>query len=158
MRLLSVFVGLLLLVGCGDPVPRGGEARIMAMGDSLMAWHAASDRSIADVLADRLGEPVVDRSVVGASYTYPLPISGSLGLRISAQYVPGDWDWVVLNGGGNDLWLGCGCLRCDAQLERLVSPDGTQGKIPALVSQIRRSGARVAYIGYLRTPGVTSPV
>ena len=33
-----------------------------------------------------------------------------------------------------------------------------QGKIPDLVSRIRASGARVAYIGYLRTPGVTSPV
>ena len=157
-RLWFGLAALLYLVGCGDPVPRGDAARIMAMGDSLMAWHAASDRSIADVLADRLGEPVIDRSVVGASFTYPLPISGSMGLRIERQFVQGDWDWVVLNGGGNDLWLGCGCGKCDRQLERLVTADGAAGQIPDLVGRIRATGARVIYIGYLRTPGVTSPV
>ena len=157
-RILCALAALLFLVGCGEPVPQGGTARIMAMGDSLMAWNAASDASVADVLEARLGQPVVDRSVVGASYTYPLPISGSLGLRIERQFVAGDWDWVVLNGGGNDLWLGCGCGTCQRQMERLISSDGTAGQIPALVGRIRATGARVIYIGYLRTPGVESPV
>ena len=157
-QLICVLAALVCLTACGEPVPPNGQARILAMGDSLMAWNAASDASIADALESRLGQQVVDRSVVGASYTYPLPISGSFGLRIARQFVDGDWDWVVLNGGGNDLWLGCGCGACTRQMARLVSEDGTSGEIPALVARIRASGARVVYVGYLRTPGFASPV
>lgn len=157
-RVFCALAALFLLVGCVEPVPSDEEARIMAMGDSLLAWNAPSGRAVSDALEDRLGQPVVDRSVPGASYLYPLPISGSLGLRIDRQFVAGDWDWVVLNGGGNDLWLGCGCGRCKRQLERLISEDGTRGAIPKLVERIRAEGARVAYVGYLRTPGFRSPV
>ncbi len=151
-------LALFALVACGEPVPRDGQARIMAMGDSLLAWHSGSGQSISHALEAQLGTVVVDRSVVGAQYLYPLPISGSLGLRIERQYVAGAWDWVILNGGGNDLWLGCGCSKCTAKLDRLVSEDGTQGEIPELVARIRAGGAKIAYLGYLRTPGVRSPV
>jgi acyl-CoA thioesterase-1 len=43
-------------------------------------------------------------------------------------------------------------------MTRLISPDGTQGAIPDLVAKLRATGARVIYTGYLRTPGVLSPV
>ncbi len=157
-RVFCALAALFLLVGCVEPVPSDGEARIMAMGDSLMAWNSPSGRSVSDALEARLGQPVIDRSVSGASYLYPLPISGRLGLRIERQFVEGSWDWVVLNGGGNDLWLGCGCGRCARQLERLINADGTRGAIPELVARIRARGTRVAYVGYLRTPGFRSPV
>ena len=87
---------------------------------------------------------------------YSLPISGAMGLSIAKQYRPGKWDWVIVNGGGNDLWLGCGCRACERTMHRMISPDGRRGKIPGLLSQLRQNGARVIYVGYLRSPGVGS--
>ena len=128
------------------------------MGDSMLAWNAAAGGSVADVLETTLGEPVIDRSVSGAQVLYALPISGALGLNIPQQYRNGAWDWVVLNGGGNDLWLGCGCSKCDRRMQRMISENGRSGAIPELVARIRKSGARVIYVGYLRSPGRGSPI
>ena len=144
-------------------VPQNGLARedtgrILFMGDSLLAVHGLSGNAVSDVAAATLGEPVTDRSVAGARIIYGLPISGALGMKIAKQYRKGPWDWVVLNGGGNDLWLGCGCNRCERRLTRLISQDGQDGKIPKLVKTLRDDGARVLYVGYLRSPGVGSPI
>ncbi|MBE1285916.1 MAG: SGNH/GDSL hydrolase family protein [Rhodobacteraceae bacterium] len=128
------------------------------MGDSLIASHAISGRAIADVIEKSLGEPVVDRSVLGARMIYKLPVTGSAGLSIPKQYRDGDWDWVVLNGGGNDLWLGCGCFICDGKMNKLISEDGLKGAIPGMLNKLRKSGAKVIYVGYLRSPGLGSPI
>ncbi len=135
-----------------------GPAKILAIGDSLMAWHGATGQSIADVVAEQLGEPVVNHSVVGAKIVYALPITGALGMRIESQFKPKGWDWVIMTGGGNDLFLGCGCHACDRRIERMIGPEGQQGDIPKLISRIRATGARVVYIGYLRSPGVDSVI
>ncbi|WP_299727739.1 SGNH/GDSL hydrolase family protein [uncultured Tateyamaria sp.] len=156
MRVWLSVLALIALFGCGEMVPSSGAAQIIATGDSMLAWNAGSDRSVVAVLEKRLGAEVIDRSVVGARYHYALPISGSLGVRIGAQYVPGPWDWVVMNGGGNDLWLGCGCGKCAAQLDRLISADGSSGTVANAVKRARADGARVVYVGYLRTPGQPS--
>ncbi|MEM9242284.1 MAG: SGNH/GDSL hydrolase family protein, partial [Pseudomonadota bacterium] len=103
-------------------------------------------------------ETVVDRSTIGARFHYALPISGAAGLNITKQYVDGDWDWVVVNGGGNDLWMGCGCMLCAAKIDRLISEDGTKGTIPGFLSDLRQSGAKVIYVGYMRSPGRISPI
>ena len=123
-----------------------------------MASNRIGGFAVANVMERDLGEDVLDRSVVGARYFYALPISGSTGLRLSAQYWPGKWDWIVMNGGGNDLLFGCGCGKCDRMLNRLVSADGRSGAIPSFVADIRKSGARVIYVGYLRNPGVMTPI
>ena len=136
----------------------GGAPRILFMGDSLLAVHSATGRSVSDAAAAALGEPVADHSVLGARILYGLPLTGAMGLRIGAQFRGGPWDWVVMNGGGNDLWLGCGCNRCDRRLDKLISADGTGGRIPELVRRIRATGARVIYLGYLRSPGMGSPI
>ncbi|MGZ2258835.1 SGNH/GDSL hydrolase family protein [Roseobacter sp. A03A-229] len=147
---------VLFLVGCGEYVPHDKNPRILAMGDSMMAWHAGTDQGIADGVEQILQEPVIDRSVVGARIIYHLPITGAMGLNISKQYVPGQWEWVIINGGGNDLWLGCGCSRCDNRMNRMLSSDGQQGEIARMVGDIRQGGAQVIYVGYLRSPGVGS--
>lgn len=149
---------MVLLAGCTEAVPRDNSARILAMGDSMLAWHGASRAAVSHNMEDILGEPVIDRSVVGARIFYHLPVSGALGMNISQQYVPGNWDWVVMNGGGNDLWFGCGCTRCDRKLTRMITSDGQGGSVPDLVRQIRASGARVIYVGYLRSPGIGSMI
>jgi lysophospholipase L1-like esterase len=159
MRILFVFGFLMVtLAACTEAVPRDKPARILAMGDSMLAWHGASRAAVSHNMEAILGEPVIDRSVVGARIFYHLPVSGALGMNISQQYVPGNWDWVVMNGGGNDLLFGCGCKRCDRKLGRMISTDGQHGSVPDLVREIRASGARVIYVGYLRSPGVGSMI
>lgn len=134
------------------------DARILTLGDSMIAWHSVSKNSIADALAESLGEPVENRAIGGARIIYGLPITGAMGMKISKQYRGDDVDWVVINGGGNDLWLGCGCGVCDRKMARMISQGGTSGEIPKLVHDIRKAGARVIYLGYLRSPGVDSVI
>lgn len=128
------------------------------MGDSMMAWNASAGATVSDNLEAFVGQQVIDRSVAGARYYYKLPISGALGLNIAQQFQPGPWDWVVLNGGGNDLWFGCGCRACETRMTRLITADGGAGTVPAFVSTIRQTGAKVIYVGYLRSPGVGSMI
>jgi acyl-CoA thioesterase-1 len=153
-------IGLALLVSaCGETVPTTGtSSRILLMGDSLMATNRGSGLAVGNALERALGEDVIDRSVVGAQYSWALPVSGAAGMSIPKQYVPGPWKIVVMNGGGNDLLFGCGCTKCTATLEALISSDGRSGAIPANVARIRQSGARVIHTGYLRTPGFQSPI
>lgn len=156
-----VLVLFLVLAGCAEPVSRQastlsdqlGPARILAMGDSLMSWNRTQGSSISDHVERLLNAPVIDRSIPAAVVMRGLP-----GLNISQQYVAGPWDWVILNGGGNDLLLGCGCAICSRRLDRMVSVSGSAGAIPELVGQIRETGAQVIYVGYLRSPGRGSPI
>ncbi|MFK7877646.1 MAG: SGNH/GDSL hydrolase family protein [Paracoccaceae bacterium] len=159
IKILSAVIGLLFLAGCAESVPQGGKPpRILLMGDSMLAWNGSSQNAVSHVIERQLGEQVIDRSVVGAHVIYELPISGALGLNISKQYIAGNWDWIVMNGGGNDLWLGCGCGQCDRRMGRMLSADGRSGDIARFVAQLRASGAKVVYLGYLRTPGRGSPI
>ena len=43
-------------------------------------------------------------------------------------------------------------------VDRLISKDGKSGAIPELVTRIRATGARVVFSGYLRNPGLYTPV
>lgn len=155
-RLFLLFLPLFLL-GCVDETA-DSEPRILAMGDSLMAAHKISNRAISDVVSRQLGEPVIDRSIVGARIVYPLPVTGAVGFNIGRQYRGGAYDWIIVNGGGNDLWLVCGCTGCTRKLNQLISPDLKSGRIPELVTRLEGSGARILWVGYLRTPGIDSPV
>ncbi|MFY9212790.1 MAG: SGNH/GDSL hydrolase family protein [Aestuariivita sp.] len=157
-RVLSLIALLFVLVACGERENPDQPARILAMGDSLLASHSAAKASISYRVEAYLGEPVIDRSVSGARMINNLPVSSALGMRISQQFMPGDWDWIILNGGGNDLWMACGCIACDTRIDRMIAPDGSDGKIADLVSELRSTGARVIYVGYLRSPGRGSPI
>lgn len=156
MKRLILMIALTTAFLGGQAIPEQAAPRILAMGDSLMAWHGVSGRSIPHVVAKELGEPVVNHSIGGARIIYKLPLSGALGMKIANQYKKGDWDWIVINGGGNDLWMGCGCTACDKRINRMISEDGRKGVVPGMVSKLRRTGARVIYVGYLRSPGVGS--
>ncbi|WP_306154253.1 SGNH/GDSL hydrolase family protein [Roseovarius sp. MMSF_3281] len=157
-QLLRITALFLLLAGCTETVSRDAPARILTMGDSMLAIHGATGNSVSHAVERTLGEDVIDRSVMGAKYYYGLPISGSAGLNIRKQYVDGKWDWVVLNGGGNDIWMGCGCGQCSRRINQLISEDGKRGTIPGFVSDLRAKGSQVVMVGYMRTPGVTSPI
>ncbi len=138
-----------------DP-PTPPPARILAIGDSLMAWHSIAGRAIPDIIAEELEEPTENRSIGGARMIFNVPFIGGAGMQISHQVIEGDWDWVVMNGGGNDLWFGCGCGACDKKLDALITEGGDEGEIPRVINDLRDSGAKVLFFGYLRSPGVDS--
>lgn len=155
---LILLASLLPLVGCGEAPARKPDARILMMGDSMLAWNGGTGQAVSDAMESELNEPVVDRSVIGARMIYPLPLTGAAGLSIRKQFRLGAWDWIVVNGGGNDLWLVCGCIACSRRLNRLAAEDATSGAIPDLLRKLRQTGARVIYTGYLRSPGRGSPI
>jgi lysophospholipase L1-like esterase len=157
---MTYFFKVLALALCmaGSTATAQSGTRILAMGDSFFATNSAQNKAIPNVLAKILREPVRNRAVAGARIIYRLPISGSLGFKIEQQYKPGTWDWIVINGGGNDLMLGCGCNRCDARMNKMISRDGTKGEIPRLIAKLGKTNARIVYSGYFRTPGTESPI
>ena len=136
-----------LLAACTGAAPPAGG--VLAVGDSVLAWNG--EGGIPESAAGALGLPVRDASVAGARVLG----SGFLGFvdSIPAQLEAnrGPWDWVVLNGGANDLARACGTPGEDAILDALIGGGGG-GALPALVADIRRSGARVALVGYYGNP------
>jgi acyl-CoA thioesterase-1 len=151
-------IALLILTLCLSQPARAEGPRILVMGDSLMAMNRLIGGSVAQALGDALGVQVQDQSVPGARIFFPVPVLNAAGLKIRSQLTGGPWDFVVMNGGGNDLLFGCGCGTCTRMMNRLITPDGTTGAIPDLVADLRSSGAKVIFTGYMRTPGVISPV
>lgn len=154
--LLFLFLAFGLL-GCVSSAPPA-EPRLLVIGDSMMAAHRVTGRAVSDSVAKALNEPVTDRSIVGARMIYHLPITGAVGFSIPQQYRGGRYDWVIVNGGGNDLWLTCGCHGCDRKLDRLLTKDGSGGAIAELVQRIRAEDTRVLWVGYMRSPGINSPI
>jgi hypothetical protein len=154
----AIFCGFVfgLVSACTERPSSESTARMLMMGDSMLAWNGLSGQSVSHYLEDALGVSVIDRSVTASRMHYILPISGGQGMRIPSQYVPGKWDWVIMNGGGNDLIFGCGCGPCEGTLNRLIAQDGRSGTIPEMVAKARFDGARVIFLGYMRTPGKDS--
>lgn len=155
MKIVGLLVFALFFAAAGTAK---AENRVLVLGDSLMTSNGSDKASVPHVLARLTGAKVRSQAVTGARYHYSLPLTGAMGMNISKQFRQGQWDWIVINGGGNDLWMGCGCRRCANRLERLISSDGLRGSIPGLVSRARQTGARVIYVGYLRSPGMGSPI
>ena len=153
-------IALIIVTALAWPMGARGETplRVLVMGDSFMTSNGSAQASFVHVLSDLLETRVKSTAVSGARHLYVLPITGALGLNISKQYRKGTWDVVVMNGGGNDLWLGCGCGPCTRKMKRLISKDGSTGAIPKVVARARQTGAQVIYIGYLRSPGRGSPI
>lgn len=128
------------------------DARILVIGDSVMWWNSESGASVADGISARLGEPVVNLAVPGAVISHRDPAMAEEGLDIRAQYRDRDWQWVVVEGGANDLGDEGGARGCEVVLDELVSDDGRRGEIPELVRRIRSTGARVVAMGYYKLP------
>ncbi len=149
MHRIFLLIGWLFgvaLVGSGAAVAQEAP-RIQLLGDSMMATHRLIGRSIPDVLGRTLDVEIANQAA-----------SGAMIRGISRQYESGEYDWVVLNGGGNDMWLGCGCRECEERMDMVIGEDGMSGRLPQLVARILKDGAQVLYVGYLRSPGFSSPI
>ena len=75
---------------------------MLAIGDSFFDFHSDDESSIPHVAAAELGKTVANASVSGA-----LLLEGDEA--IPDQYVAGDWEWVIVDGGGNDVNDLCEC-------------------------------------------------
>jgi hypothetical protein len=151
-RLLSlVLLPLLALASCAPVAPGRGD--ILVIGDSVMAWNGASGQAIGDAIAAATGRSVTDRAVPLARIAPDSAILGATGLSIPNQYAGGTWNWIVANGGANDLSARCGCGACGPVVDNLIAPDGRTGEIPELIARLRGSGARVLWMGYYAGSG-----
>jgi lysophospholipase L1-like esterase len=148
---------LCLLMGlsnCGlAPRQTGGD--VLVIGDSVMAWNRSGAGDIGSVIEAELGREVVNRAALGAQIR--ASGLGTLGgLSIPDQLSGGPWNWVVMNGGANDLGVSCGGIRCDAEIDLLISKDGTTGAIPDLMTKARQQQAKVLWVGYYQAPNSMS--
>jgi acyl-CoA thioesterase-1 len=105
-----------------------------------VSWHRRSARSIPSVVAQSSGLTVSNVSILGARFLGP---NG-----IPTQYVSSDSDWVIVNGGGNDLIGTCQTPNGPRVLDALISSNGSQCAIPAFVNQAAAQGAQVIVLGY----------
>jgi lysophospholipase L1-like esterase len=135
------------LGACTSTSPRGG-GDIVVVGDSVLAWNGRGGASIPDVIGRTLGREVTDKAVPGAQFDNASGIAGAVGFDIQKQYPGGRWNWIVVNGGANDVIGDCKCRACDAVLDGLITADGKSGSIPAFLTRLRGSGAQVLWMGY----------
>lgn len=131
----------LIVANCSFVPPSAdGDADIIVVGDSILAWHRGSGRSIPDVVEQASGLSVSNVAVNGARF---------LGAgNIPSQFVAGSWDWVIIDGGGNDLLPSCATPNANAILNALISQDGRNGAIPNFVNSVATGGTRVIVLGY----------
>jgi hypothetical protein len=59
-------------------------------------------------------------------------------INVKDQYEPGNWDWVLMNGSGNDVNDKCDCDVCGDVINEIISSDATAGELSNLVSQIKK--------------------
>ncbi|MEQ5827825.1 SGNH/GDSL hydrolase family protein [Sulfitobacter sp. NFXS29] len=150
-KILALLLIVTGLSACTDTAPRGG-GDILVLGDSIMAWNGG--RSIPDVIANQTGRSVTSRAVPGAQFDNGSTIASAVGFDIQQQFPGGRWNWVVVNGGANDLSADCGCGACGASVNALISPDGQSGSIPAFLQRLRaQTGAQVMWMGYYAGSG-----
>lgn len=153
MRLCIAALFVSLVAGCVH-IP-SQQDDIVVIGDSVMAWNRVEGGDVGSAIGAELDRTVVNRAAFGAQIRAN-SATRLLGLSIPAQLPPGQWNWVVANGGANDLGFSCGCTRCDNEIDALISRDGQTGDIPNLIAQALALNARVLWLGYYRAPETTS--
>ena len=143
------------LTACQETVASKPDAKILVMGDSMMAWNDFTGKGVPDVMENLLEEPVLNVAVRGAM----LIGSGDAAFDIRGQYRASDWDWVVFNGGANDLFFKCSCSKsCEPLLNQMISADGKTGEFPKLVEKIAKAGPKVMVTGYHRARQMNAPL
>ena len=138
---MRLVLALILCTACSAEKVTTG---LQAVGDSMFDWND-EDSSIPAVVAANLGLPFQNNAIGGTTIT-------EVGFPIPEQYEAGTWDWVLVDGGGNDLNDGCECRQCDAVMEEIITADAEQGAMADFVEQIVDDGYNVALMGYYEMP------
>ncbi len=145
--LMAAVPAYLFLFGPGycPDIEEMPDGNIQVIGDSIFGSDADGCASIAGFMSLRMNLRVTDNAVPGSTVT------GSGG--IPSQYVSGDWEWTVVDGGGNDLIENCVDEDCEETLDAIMSDDeANTGLMPDLVSQIKADGSEVIIVGYYSVP------
>ena len=124
-----------------DPIT---EFSVQVVGDSLFGADADGCASVSTFMSLRLWLEVEDNSIPGAMVN-----DGDEG--IPQQYVSGNWNWTVINGGANDIMPYCTENDCDEVLDEIITDSG-EGLIPDLVEKAQNDGSNVILIGYYSVP------
>lgn len=157
--LLALTAPLFLTGACSsgsNPTEANREtATVLGIGDSILQYNRKGGGSIPEIAADKLDRVVYNAAVGGAKVINSDEEAAAEGFDIRVQYENvgrTDFDWVILDGGGNDLTQDCDCGKCATTLDELVNEDGTDGEIVKLVRRIVADGAKVMYVGYYEFP------
>ena len=124
--------------------------RVLAVGDSLLAWQKWTGRDIPSVMGQVLGAQVENDAVAGARFSNASGLGRALGFDVRSQYRRGPWDIVLMNGGANDLLNDCNCRACGPVVDGLIDAR-LDGEVPRFVAQVLRDGAEVVWMGYYAT-------
>ena len=116
------------------------EASIIAVGDSVLEWHLWTGRSAPERLGQALDRPVYNAAISGALVTDGVESS------IPNQYIEGDWDWIVVDGGANDLTDLCQCNECT------VTQNNIEKVLSEFVTDRTAEGHRVVLWSYYVLP------
>ena len=122
------------------------EANIQLVGDSLFGSDADGCASIAGFMSLKLELRVTDHAIPGAT------VIGEDG--IPSQYVSGDSEWTIVDGGGNDAMAYCSegdDEECDEKLDEIITDDN-KGLIPDLINKVKNDGSKVLILGYYNVP------
>ena len=123
------------------------RGRLLAIGDSVLDWNRDEGASIPAIVGQRAQLEVINESISGSQVLDPSDEG------IPQQYISGDWNWVLIDGGANDVGDGCGCGECMGQVNRIISPDASEGAMVSLVSRAVGDGAHVVLLGYYQVSG-----
>ena len=129
---------LLFVAGCEAP-PQGDA---LAIGDSYFDWNEGAD--IPDVAGEELGLEVANEAIAGAKLT------GRDDIR--SQYAEGRWQFLLMNGGGNDMRDECDCTACGEDLDDLIAADGTRGDLVEYANEVASADVPVFYFFYPELP------
>ncbi|WP_299684333.1 SGNH/GDSL hydrolase family protein [uncultured Tateyamaria sp.] len=138
-----ILLGFLLMTGAAQAEPQ----RILAVGDSLLAWQKWTGRDIPSVMGQVLGAEVENDAVAGARFSNASGLGRALGFDVRSQYRRGPWDLVLMNGGANDLLNDCSCGACGPVVDGLIDAE-LDGEVPRFIAQVLRDGAQVLWMGY----------
>lgn len=126
---------------CGEVGALPQDDLVLAIGDSILAWNKPYCQSAPDHLALERGASVQNNAVSGTRV-----LGGNNA--IPDQYVKADWDWVIVDGGGNDVNDACSGDQAGPVIDQIVGADGTGGAMNALMDEIVADADQVLLLGY----------
>ena len=129
-----------LLIACIEE-NRGSieDSTIYAIGDSVMEWNIG-EGSIPEEVGELLDKSAYNAAIGGSM------MSTEEDWSIPNQYEFGDWDWVIVDGGANDLNELCDCGPCETVQEDIADA------YRSLVESIRSEDIRMVIWGYYGIP------
>lgn len=138
-----------------DPGPIRASTTVLSLGDSIFDWLHEDGQEVPQVAAAFVGLTVVNEAQQGAHLVLPAGSDREPSFDIREQWNGRSVerpDWVILNGGLNDLDQECGCNECIDVLDRLISVEGVNGELVELVGRITNGGSKLLIVGYAEFP------